>query len=295
MAKPLPIGAQGDVPVPAGDFANSVAGGQFTAIGPAQAVAFYGVFNLLIWASGITSLTTAAGSASATLGAAGDAVVGSSINSPLVPPGTTVKTAAGTAITMAFMPYSMECQYDAGIAVLNGIPSTAGIVGALVVGPGLPVGTTVTGIVQAPGNSLTGAPQRGIVSISNAPTAGSAPSSQLHTTGFPRALFTPTAAGIPAGTDAAAIVTGPGIEFVGTVELERSFDGGATWVTANSDNIGTLAKYNVGTPISAIFAEPERYMAYRLNCTAFTAGNPINWRMSTIGQDAAVLNPGQTK
>lgn len=64
--------------------------------------------------------------------------------------------------------------------------------------------------------------------------------------------------------------------FVGTVQLERSFDGGTTWlpITAAGTQI-----YTWTAPASEIAAEPEANVSYRLNCTAYTSGT-INYRIS---------------
>jgi hypothetical protein len=64
--------------------------------------------------------------------------------------------------------------------------------------------------------------------------------------------------------------------FVGTVALERSFDGGTTWLNCTKSD-GTANSFTSG--VSLICEEPEPGVLYRLNCTAFTSG-AINWRLS---------------
>jgi hypothetical protein len=63
--------------------------------------------------------------------------------------------------------------------------------------------------------------------------------------------------------------------FVGTVQLERSFDG-STWLplTANGTQI-----YKFTAPCSEPVEESEIGVLYRLNCTAYTSGT-INYRLS---------------
>jgi hypothetical protein len=63
--------------------------------------------------------------------------------------------------------------------------------------------------------------------------------------------------------------------FVGTVQLERSFDKGSTWlpVTALGNSITFTG------PCTEVFEEPEYCVTYRLNCTAYTSGT-INYRLS---------------
>ena len=93
------------------------------------------------------------------------------------------------------------------------------------------------------------------------------------------------------GTDNAAVVTGAGILFVGGVQLERSFDGGSTWIVCNVGGTGVLAQYATGTPVSFTFGEPEKQVLYRLNCYAYTSG-AINYRISETGGAAESLQVG---
>ena len=59
-------------------------------------------------------------------------------------------------------------------------------------------------------------------------------------------------------------------DMVGTVEIERSFDNGATWFVCSSDGAGTEASYTA--PFSVVVEENEQKTLYRLNCTAYTSG-----------------------
>lgn len=65
--------------------------------------------------------------------------------------------------------------------------------------------------------------------------------------------------------------------FVGTVELDRSFDAGSNWLPASLDGTGTTASWT--SAISVVANEPEAGVLYRLNCTAYTSGT-INYRLS---------------
>ncbi|HEX9446804.1 MAG TPA: hypothetical protein VF920_02455 [Dongiaceae bacterium] len=65
--------------------------------------------------------------------------------------------------------------------------------------------------------------------------------------------------------------------FVGTVAVERSFDGGTTFLPVARDTSGTAATFTAPTSLS--ISEPERGVLYRLNCTAYTSGT-INYRLS---------------
>ena len=63
--------------------------------------------------------------------------------------------------------------------------------------------------------------------------------------------------------------------FVGTVQLERSFDNGVTFLPLTA--LGTAITFTA--PATEVFNEPESGVQYRLNCTAFTSGT-INYRLS---------------
>lgn len=65
--------------------------------------------------------------------------------------------------------------------------------------------------------------------------------------------------------------------FLATIQLEKSFDGGTTWLVCCEDNSGTAAAYT--GPVNLSGFEPEYGVLYRWNCTAFTSGT-INYRIS---------------
>lgn len=65
--------------------------------------------------------------------------------------------------------------------------------------------------------------------------------------------------------------------FSGTVSLERSFDGGDTWLNASATSTGNPNSFTA--PCSIVAHEPERGMLYRVNCTQISSGS-INWRIS---------------
>jgi hypothetical protein len=65
--------------------------------------------------------------------------------------------------------------------------------------------------------------------------------------------------------------------FAATVQVERSFDGGTTFVPVSKDASGTTAAFTA--PCSIICDEPELGVLYRLNCTAYTSGT-VNFRLS---------------
>ena len=92
------------------------------------------------------------------------------------------------------------------------------------------------------------------------------------------------------GTDNNATFTGAAIAFSATVQLERSFDGGSTWIVCNEGSSGQLAQWTTG-PVSLTFGEPEKSVLYRLNCTAYASGT-INYRISQTGGAAESLAIG---
>lgn len=65
--------------------------------------------------------------------------------------------------------------------------------------------------------------------------------------------------------------------FVGTVDLEQSYDNGTTWLPVSIDGTGTPNSYT--GPHNIAWVQPERDVLSRFNCTAFTSG-PINYRIS---------------
>ena len=65
--------------------------------------------------------------------------------------------------------------------------------------------------------------------------------------------------------------------FSGTVRLERSFDGGTTWIPVSRDSSGNDASFTAPCGITGF--EPEDGVLYSMNCTAYVSGT-INFRIS---------------
>lgn len=85
---------------------------------------------------------------------------------------------------------------------------------------------------------------------------------------------------------------GPNGAWTGSVQLERSFDGGTAWIICGIGGAGAQAVWATGTDISVVVGEPERGVAYRLHCTAYTPAALINYRLSMTGGAALSLgNP----
>lgn len=285
MGIPAPLGVATVGSPPAGDRANGVVIGAFSAIGPGQPIAFQGPFNVSIWASVNTSLTTTAASGSASVVSGTGIATGTAINSANVPAGTTWLTFSGTSGTLAFPTICLSGVLSG--STITGLPSTAGLTGATVTtvstaeGITVAASTTVTAILQAAVNGAGG-----VVQLSSTPTVVVGPAGPQF---FNFAL---TNSSVTGGTDTNAVFTGAGITYSGTIQLERSFDGGATWLVANVGGSGTLAQYTTGTPVALVFGEPEAGVLYRLNCTTYSSGT-INYRISTTSGAAQSLRYSQ--
>jgi hypothetical protein len=303
MGIPSTIGISASGQPNAGDQANAVSTGVLSAVGPSAPFAFRGPMNLALWASFVTSLATTAGSLSTTVGTAGAIAPGAAVKSTYLVPGTTVKTLSGTTAVLAPPPLTIP-----GVLLSNGqltLPPPTGpvgfatqLLGATVTLPSnasgitLPAGTIVEAIIQNDVPATSNPPYAGVPAILQLSTV---PSNLPTIQGQVMFQFAPTANVIAtSATDNAATFTGAAIEFTGTVQVERSFDGGFTWLVCNVGSSGTLAQYSVGTPVNVTFGEPEKNVLYRLNCTAYTAvsGISLNYRISQTGGAAESLAIG---
>lgn len=65
--------------------------------------------------------------------------------------------------------------------------------------------------------------------------------------------------------------------WTGTVVLERSFDGGTTYISAAMDTTGTAASYTAN--VSIVVVETEPGVLYRVRCSVFGSGT-IAYRLS---------------
>lgn len=150
----------------------------------------------------------------------------------------------------------------------------AGYINAVLFGSTNTALTTTGGSASASAASATGlAAGQGVNSV-NVPvgTTIGAISGTSITLAFPPGV---TSASVVAGTDNAAIFNAT--PFSGTVQLERSFDGGKSYFPANIDSTGTAAAFTSG--VSGAFKECERNVLWRWNCTAYASGS-INYRLS---------------
>lgn len=275
--------------------ANGVIQGTLAAVRASKPFAFMGPMNLWLWAAFTTSLTTTNGSLSADVGAAGALAAGTSISSTLLPKGTTMSTiggGGGVTTTLVLPIYTYWAKSKTGIAKITDLESTQWLLGAAVSGRGIPAGTTVLSIDTPAVLPTTFQPNgvKGTVTISNAIT--DSPNENIKSP-FEFAI---DAAAIVAGTDSAAVFTGAAILWHATVQLERCFDGGATWLPCNIGGSGALAQWigdgsTTGQPVSLSFGEPERQILYRLNALAYTGitTTSLNYRISETGQAATTL------
>jgi hypothetical protein len=65
--------------------------------------------------------------------------------------------------------------------------------------------------------------------------------------------------------------------FAATAQLQRTFDGGATWLAVSSDPAGDPLQWTA--PASLTWTEVEKQVGYRLACTAWTSGT-VSYRVS---------------
>lgn len=267
----------------AADRANGVIEGTISAIGPGKAFSAYGPLNLVVYGSLANPLTTAAQDPDGTFDSATGLAIGQAINSVNVPPGTTIGDLATAVATFAFPP-----QYWAGVITSGSmvIQCTADpslldydtLIGATVVSPYYPPGSTV---VDTDGAAKTITVSAVATSQPNQPLVA-----QLIQFNVTENVITET------GEDADAFVTGAGVTFNADFQIERSFDGGRTWIVCNVGGTGMLAQYTSDTPVSISFGDPEACVLYRINVTAFTevSNVTINYRISTTGQASTTLS-----
>jgi hypothetical protein len=76
--------------------------------------------------------------------------------------------------------------------------------------------------------------------------------------------------------------------FTGSVAVERSLDGGQTFIPVATDGTGTAAVYSA--PVSVVGEETEPNALYRFNCTSYSGGT-INCQISQsrVGINREVL------
>jgi hypothetical protein len=69
--------------------------------------------------------------------------------------------------------------------------------------------------------------------------------------------------------------------FGATVQLQRTFDGGVTWLPVSADVAGDALVW--GAPFSGTWTEVEKQVGYRLVCTAYVSGT-VNYRISQASE-----------
>lgn len=149
--------------------------------------------------------------------------------------------------------------------------------------------TTTSGSSSATVSSGTGLTQGMGV---NSPAGNVPPGTTLATVSGTNVTlaFPPgfTAANVTGGTDAAASFGT--VAVAGTLQLERTFDGGSTWVIHDYPPTGgTMVFTNPGS-VSLILNEVERGVFYRINCVGYTSGT-VNYRLSGSGLANTAFGP----
>jgi len=287
MGQPAAVGvsASGKVAASLRDRANAVVTGTFGDEGPGKAFGIFGKGNVTIWASYASPFATTAASGDGTITSAGAVAKGNTINSPAnVPKGTTIIGVSGTTLTMGLPTYTLWGSIASGTAKVYNLPQTDFLTGATVTGTGIPGSTTVVSVETAAVNGAGG-----VVVISNAATASTAGNN-----GRQAIEFGLVAAGILTNAGTAASFTGKAIVATGnTFLVEKSFDGGATWLNVNT-TAGTIAEFVAPNTACVLIDEPELGVLYRVNCSVYSSvsGTTFNYRISTTGPAAASLDVG---
>lgn len=75
--------------------------------------------------------------------------------------------------------------------------------------------------------------------------------------------------------------------FAGTIDLQKSFDGGTTWVNDYAPYIANQITMTAPAAFQCVEAEDGVY--YRLNCSTYTSGT-VNYRLSA--SEPATWNTG---
>lgn len=126
MGIPAPSGIAATGAPAANDQANAVLTGSIAAKGPTEPFAFRGPMNLLLWSDVVTTLTTTAGSLTASVASATGLAIGNAINSVNLPNGATIGNLVSTTVTLALPPNATASQ------VLNGADANASFTGGLI-------------------------------------------------------------------------------------------------------------------------------------------------------------------
>jgi len=97
-----------------------------------------------------------------------------------------------------------------------------------------------------------------------------------------------TSANVVSGTDSGA--TFATVAVTATVQLERTHDGGATWIPAGIGGAGQQAIYTNPGGFTAQIVEVERGISYRVNCTAYSSG-VLHYRLSGTAIGKTTFGP----
>jgi hypothetical protein len=98
-----------------------------------------------------------------------------------------------------------------------------------------------------------------------------------------------TDANVITGTD--SLASFGNVAVTATVQLEKSYDGGYTWVVAGVGGAGQQAIYVNPAGFSIMWVECEKGVLYSLNCTAYVSGT-LGYRFSTNGVAAQTFGTG---
>lgn len=291
MGFPNTLGLNGFGTPADGDKATSVVSGSFVARGVSAPFSFYGDANFTLYCEIVDTLTTTHGSFTATVAGATAALItdGTAIRTSLFQNGTVFSVFSAGSGTLSFQPiYIYGNVTPLSDVVIGNFPtdgffSNTDLTGAAISGYGIQAGTTIAEILVH-SNQLFGIPAQNpnvaSIRLSLPATAAYDPPKQTPLTIIPTSNMVPSSA-------VSSFFTGSSIAYVGSVQLEKSFDGGATWIVANigPPGSGAMAIYQNASCVSFSLFEPERQVQYRWNCTALTltGTESIQYRISETG------------
>lgn len=295
MGIPASLGINGFGTPVKGDQATAVVSGSFIARGVSVPFSFFGMANFTLYCEAVNLLTTTAGSFTATVSGPTAALItdGTAIRSSLFENGTVFSAFTAGSGDLYLQPISVYGKVTALSNVITGNFITDGLLpgtdltGAAISGVGIPPGTTITQILVH-SNQMFGTPAarpvQAQIEISQAATITSDPNNQG---GIGTALTIIPTANMIGSSSANSFFTGSTIAYTGSVQLEKSFDGGASWIVVNigPPGSGAMAIYQNAACVSFTLFEPEKQVLYRWNCTAITltGAESIQYRISETG------------
>lgn len=295
MGYPSPLGLAGFGTPPYGDGATAVLSGSFTETGVSSPFAFYGSANFTLYCQVENTISTTQGSSTATVTGSTASLIeaGTSIYTALFQSGSVFSAYSAGSGTIAFQPLGVYGDVTPLSDIITGYFPTDGnipgtdITGSVITGYGIPDSTTISEIIVHSDKTFIASsrnPNKVVIRLSQAATE--LPNLPNIT---PRTALTiyPSTNMLPTDSNS-AFFTGSSLPYTGSVQLEKSYDGGYTWIVANigPPGSGALAIYQNASSVSFSLFEPEKQVLYRWNCTSLTlagSNDTVQYRISQTG------------